>query len=162
MTDWATSTVPVVFSTILEALNADSNLSGVQILDQDAGEADKENICFTGNVRWANDAWVDLGAQRRQEEYTLDAFVLVKIPEGGDVPTCSTRAFFLMGEIGRCVRDSIQQGAATLSGPLNAAFGQNAAQVTNIGLVPTRGIGGASGTGHFFQLDFGVRVVARF
>jgi len=150
-----------VLSTILQVVRADTNLTGVQILDQDAGEPEAENICFTGNVKWENDEWVDLGAQRRQEEYTLDGFVQVRSPEGGDVPTCSARAFVLMGEIERCVRDAVQQGAATLPGPLNAAFGLNAAQVTNIGVVPVRGIGGASGTGHFYQLDFGVRVVAR-
>lgn len=161
MTDWAASTAPVVLSTVLTQLGADSALSKVQILEQDSGQAEKENICFTGDVRWEQDEWVDIGAQRRQETYTLDAFVLVREQDGGDVPTLLARAFVLMGEIERVVRDSIQVPATTYAKPLAAAFGQNAAQVTNIGVLPVRGIGGPAGAGHFYQLDLGVRVVAR-
>lgn len=164
MTDWATSTAEVVLQSIMAQLRANSNLSGVQLLDQDIGQPESENIVLTGNVKWEEDEWVDIGAQRRQETYTLDAFVSVRYVEGpkGGVPECRKRCFFLAGEVERTVRDSIQQAAPQYSGPLSAAFGQNAAQVTNIGVVPVRGIGGAVGkTGHFYQLDLGVRVVAR-
>jgi hypothetical protein len=160
MSTGSTSTAPVVMATLEDALAAEPELAGVQVLYGDTAKADRENLIITGNIHWADESWAALGARSREETYTVDGYCQVRRP-GDTQQAALERSFELVAVVENTLRQLVQPGMG-FSTALNAAFGAAKAQVTNVEFKPGKGVGFPNANeGKAYQLDFEIRITAR-
>jgi len=158
----ATSTVPIVLSTLFEMFT--EALGDVQVLYGDNGrDAERSNLVLTGDVEYTNEEWIGIGGQRREETYELDGFVQARSPAMSAQESLET-AWDVMAAVETTLRGLVGPNDGTyptLSEAVAAAFPGQTAQISDIGFRPKRGKGFPSPDGTDYQIDFVIEVTAR-
>lgn len=114
----AMTTMTAVKSRLVTVLKADSNLSGIQITYGDAGEAQRKECIYLGDITTNQHTpeTITAGRMRQLEDFEVDCFVSVQSKAGGP-EACETRAGALADFIAQALADDPQLGG-TISGLL--------------------------------------------
>ena len=103
----ASTTIYSVKSTLLTKLQAESDLSGIQVTYGDPGGAARREFIFIGDVTAGGQDPESLssGRRRRTEPYTLDVLVSVQSKPQG-LQENEQRAIVLASAVENCVADN--------------------------------------------------------
>lgn len=97
-----TSTIPDVKAAIVAAIDAHTDLDGVQVTYGHPGKHPEREFVFVGGtVEW-DEEWASLGASRRTERYTLELYVNVLKP-GLTQQQATERAFVIFNGVGKAL-----------------------------------------------------------
>lgn len=100
----ATSTIPTTIDNLLGYLQDASDLTGVQIIDgPDSRDVDREAVFVTTDDTDSEQSWASIGAQSREEDYSLRVVVHVKNP-GATMKEARDRSFAIFGVVETVVR----------------------------------------------------------
>ncbi len=160
----ATSTVPVLMSTLVALFTASPAFADTQVLyGEQPATAQRENLCMSGRVTYPEEVWAELGARSRRERYGLDGFVQVRVP-GATPQEALEDAWALCAGVETVLRQLMQPGDNTLYNATTAAFPDQTVQIENVEFRPKPGAAGSpfpSDEGTGYQVDFDVWVTAR-
>lgn len=140
----ATSTVPATISALHQLLVAADWPLRIPSVSLGVPRSVEREMVLIGDVQGSQE-WAAIGTQRRDEDYTVDLFVVVLWP-GYDALEAMTRAWELYGVVEDVVRDNIGAGG---TGVLWNEIAR------------PNGTIAAEDEGYAYQVSSGVRVRAR-